>query len=439
MAINFPSSPSVDDTFTVNNVTYTFDGTKWINSTQLPLIPSNSIGAEELNVTLNDISDSGNVGDALLSDGDGSFSWGDITPKNSTISFTAGESLAGGGTITLDQSTDSTIEFSVDQNSIGADKLNISGDGTAGQVLLSDGDGSFSWQFPISSIDGLTDGVNDGESVGVGSNVLVNDDGAQNNHTAVGFNSLSSVTTQNNNTAVGSNSLSSSTGNLNTALGSNAGNEGSGNSLSGTNVTLIGFDSHPSSFTVSNEITLGNNFVSRFRIPGLNLDTASAMNGQALIWDGGAFIWETPGATITDDNTTDTTVFPVLSTSTNGSLTAANVSTLGLKYNPSTGTLEATDFNSLSDERVKNNIHTIETPIEKILSLRGVSFEFKNSGKKSIGVVAQELETVLPELIHTGSDGFKSVSYGNIVGLLIEAIKDQQSQIDNLKDKLSNK
>lgn len=164
-------------------------------------------------------------------------------------------------------------------------------------------------------------------------------------------------------------------------------------------------------------------------------DNGSA--GQALLSDGdGSFSWGAAGADLTDDTSTDSDFYPTLSDSTTGSFTTATVSSSKLKFNPSSGTLEATDFNSLSDKRVKTDIKPLTDSIEKISSLRGVSFRFKDSDKESIGVIAQEIESVLPEVVYTGSNGLKSVSYGNIVGLLIEAIKEHQAEIDNLKSKL---
>jgi len=88
---------------------------------------------------------------------------------------------------------------------------------------------------------------------------------------------------------------------------------------------------------------------------------------------------------------------------------------------------------SPSDERLKKNIHTITNPIEKVNALRGVTFEFKKDDQKQIGVIAQEVEKVLPELVSERPDGYKGVQYENIVGLLIEAIKEQQKQIDELR------
>ena len=97
------------------------------------------------------------------------------------------------------------------------------------------------------------------------------------------------------------------------------------------------------------------------------------------------------------------------------------------------GIVSATNFNSLSDVNKKTNINTISNAIDKLTSLRGVDYTWKDTGAKSMGVIAQELEQVLPELVHTSETGEKSVFYGNLVGLLIEAIKDQQEEIKMLK------
>ena len=103
------------------------------------------------------------------------------------------------------------------------------------------------------------------------------------------------------------------------------------------------------------------------------------------------------------------------------------------------GDVVAQNVNSLSDERVKDNIETIESALDKTLALRGVSYTMRASGNRSVGVIAQEIEQVLPEVVTTSPDGIKSVSYGNIVGLLIEAIKEQQQQIEELKRLLAGK
>jgi hypothetical protein len=90
-----------------------------------------------------------------------------------------------------------------------------------------------------------------------------------------------------------------------------------------------------------------------------------------------------------------------------------------------------------SDERIKDNITTIINPLEKVTALRGVSYTRRDNGERQIGVIAQEVEAIIPEVVTQGEDGIKGVAYGNIVGLLIEAIKQQQKEIDELKAKLA--
>ena len=88
----------------------------------------------------------------------------------------------------------------------------------------------------------------------------------------------------------------------------------------------------------------------------------------------------------------------------------------------------------LSDARYKTNVQTIASPLAGIKRLRGVTFnwnpEFNNSANQ-IGFIAQEVEQVLPELVHTDEKGFKSVAYSDAVPVLVEAVKEQQTQIEN--------
>ena len=91
-----------------------------------------------------------------------------------------------------------------------------------------------------------------------------------------------------------------------------------------------------------------------------------------------------------------------------------------------------------SDKTLKKDVITLENSLDKVLNLRGVSFTKIDSNKKGIGVIAQEVQEVLPEVVVENSDGILSVAYGNIVGVLIEAIKEQQKQIDELKSKIGN-
>jgi hypothetical protein len=91
------------------------------------------------------------------------------------------------------------------------------------------------------------------------------------------------------------------------------------------------------------------------------------------------------------------------------------------------------DIIAFSDARVKENVETITDATEKIRFLRGVTFNKINETKRSMGVIAQEVEQIIPEVVHTDEDGMKAVAYGNMVGLLIEAVKEQQHEIEQLK------
>ena len=90
----------------------------------------------------------------------------------------------------------------------------------------------------------------------------------------------------------------------------------------------------------------------------------------------------------------------------------------------------ATYFYS-SDAALKEDIQTIENPLEKVQALRGVSYKWKDTGRKDIGLVADEVQEVLPELVVENEH--KQMDYGHIIGLLVEAIKEQQKEKEELK------
>jgi len=91
-----------------------------------------------------------------------------------------------------------------------------------------------------------------------------------------------------------------------------------------------------------------------------------------------------------------------------------------------------------SDVSLKENIVTIDNAVDKVKALRGVEFDRKDTGVHMIGVIAQEIEEVFPEVVRENEDGIKSVAYGNIVSVLIEAIKEQQVQIEELKNQINS-
>ena len=137
---------------------------------------------------------------------------------------------------------------------------------------------------------------------------------------------------------------------------------------------------------------------------------------------------------------TDTTVIAsdgrvaIGTTSFTPNSTGSNPSDVKLEVN---GDILARRVHSSSDKRFKKNIHKIDSALEKVLQLNGVTYdwrvdEFKNrnfSRTKQVGFIAQNVESVLPEVVQTYGDGYKAVDYAKITALLNEAIKEQQVQI----------
>jgi hypothetical protein len=96
-----------------------------------------------------------------------------------------------------------------------------------------------------------------------------------------------------------------------------------------------------------------------------------------------------------------------------------------------------------SDERLKDNIKPIENALQKVNAIRGVTFEWnekshKTTGKKDIGVVAQEIEAVLPELVETRTNGYKAVDYQKLTAVLIESVKELTAKVEALEAKQCN-
>ena len=97
------------------------------------------------------------------------------------------------------------------------------------------------------------------------------------------------------------------------------------------------------------------------------------------------------------------------------------------------GTCTGVDFIATSDQRTKTDISTISDALEIVKGMRGVYFTRIGQSNRTVGVIAQEVETVLPEVVHTGDDDMKSVSYGNIVGVLIEAVKTLSERLEKIE------
>ena len=173
----------------------------------------------------------------------------------------------------------------------------------------------------------------------------------------------------------------------------------------------------------------GNNITGSGNIPAANLTgTLPAINGGSLTNINAANI------TLADESS-DTTCFPVFATDATGNQ-APKTDSSALTYNASTGTLSCTDFNTTSDINLKKDIEVIPNANEILKQINGVNFTWSGTNKLSLGVIAQDVEKVLPQLVSERSDtGTKSVNYNGLIGVLIESVKDLSQRIKELEDR----
>jgi hypothetical protein len=162
-------------------------------------------------------------------------------------------------------------------------------------------------------------------------------------------------------------------------------------------------------------ITLGNNLNSLSF--GQFITAGSSYNGSTAV-------------SISIAATTENTGNTLVARNASGDFTAGSITCSNLT---ATFAVTAADINSTSDLDLKTNVNTIENSLDIVNSLRGVSFDWKINDKKSYGVIAQELEQILPDLVTTKEN--KSVNYNGLVGVLIEAVKQLSSKVNELENK----
>ena len=146
------------------------------------------------------------------------------------------------------------------------------------------------------------------------------------------------------------------------------------------------------------------------------------------------------GTGVTYDSVTGSiSIGQAVATTSNVSFANLNTSGTIASVGAITSRGDITAFASSSDVRKKENIIKIDNALEKVLSVSGYTYNFIGDDRKITGVIAQEIEKVLPEAVYEIDDESfgsktKAVRYGNIVGLLIEAIKDLNAEINELKN-----
>lgn len=177
---------------------------------------------------------------------------------------------------------------------------------------------------------------------------------------------------------------------------------------------------------------LANSTISGVSLGG-NLYNLTA--GSFISYNSGTTYNGSTALTIGVSNVTTSNANPastIVARDINGDFTAGKIN---VSYLTASQTVEAKDFNSTSDQNLKENIRTFNGGLSAINSLRGVNFDWKDTSKPSIGVIAQELEQILPELVTNGD--VKTVNYNGLIGVLIEAVKELSAEVEELKTQLN--
>lgn len=328
-----------------------------------------------------------------------------------------------GGNIGINQSNP---EANIDINGT----ILIDADHPIGTNNFAMGDGSLSVVDPASN-----------RNTAVGNNSL-SDLTTGNYNTAIGFNALKSSIIGSNNTAIGDLALSNNTGNRNVAIGHAAMNHnlGSGN-------VAIG---HRSLFSVSGETSSNNTAIGAFSgediEDGDNNIFIGNISGQNIV-DGNnnVILGSYNGVSSTPDladgsNDNNHIVLSDGSGNVRMYIDHTGFTTFG-------GDVTGTGAHFASDKRYKRNIKQITNILPKINQLISIYYYWKQgefpdksfSKKKQIGFIAQEVEKIFPELVHTDSRGYKSLSYNKLTVILVQAIQEmQQKQQQELLDLKNN-
>lgn len=198
------------------------------------------------------------------------------------------------------------------------------------------------------------------------------------------------------------------------------------NNLEANNITANTFSGSGASLTALNASNLSTGLVAPARL-------ATSGTPDATTFLRGDSVWASAAVSITDNTATNSTFFPVFTSVTSGSIVGANTSSTKLTFNPSSGLLTSTDYNSSSDVTLKENFTEIVNPLDVISQLEGFGFSWKDTKEKSYGLSAQQVETVLPEIVRVRPDGTKGINYLNLIAFLVEGIKDLKEEVRQLK------
>jgi hypothetical protein len=215
-----------------------------------------------------------------------------------------------------------------------------------------------------------------------------------------------------------------------------------------------GYITSSGSITGSSGSCTGNAATATRWATGRTIALTGDITGTSAAFDGSAAL--SFAATLANSGVTAGT-YAKVTVDAKGRVTAGSAMTSGdvtgaLGYTPAnkagdsfsgsisvTGSITATgDVTAFSDARLKADIETIADALDRVRALRGVTFTRRDTGSRGIGLVAQELAPVVPEAVMTHHDGLMSVAYGNLVGLLVEAVKELADLSDRQAQAISN-
>jgi hypothetical protein len=235
---------------------------------------------------------------------------------------------------------------------------------------------------------------------------------------------------------------------------------GFGNLTSAMVTTALGFtpynSTNPSGYiTASGSITgssgscTGNAATATRWATGRTIALTGDVSGTSAAFDGSAAL--SFATTLANSGVTAGTYLKV-TVDAKGRVTAGSSMTSGdvtsaLGYTPAnkagdsftgsisvSGSITATgDITAYSDARLKTDVETIAGALDRVRSLRGVTFTRRDTGSRGLGLIAQELAPIIPEAVMAHEDGLLSVAYGNLVGVLIEAVKDLADKVERLE------
>jgi len=235
---------------------------------------------------------------------------------------------------------------------------------------------------------------------------------------------------------------------------------GFGNLTSAMVTTALGFTPYNSTnpngyITASGSITgssgscTGNAATATRWVTGRTIALTGDVTGTSAAFDGSAAL--SFAATLANSGVTAGTYLKV-TVDAKGRVTAGSSMTSGdvtsaLGYTPAnkagdsftgsisvSGSITATgDITAYSDARLKTDIETITGALDRVRKLRGVTFSRRDTGNRGVGLIAQELAAIVPAAVMTHEDGLLSVAFGNLVGVLIEAVKDLADKVDRLE------